>query len=88
MLKSRYSELSQDTEQFNKSIILPEIEPPRGLKKKQAYGRYNNTIETKINSSSLNQSRIQSPPRLLNVGPKEFERSNDKNYQPKKLRKV
>ena len=66
MLKNRFAELSQDAEQFNKSIHLPEIEPPKGIKK-SSYGRNNNT--NKLNSS-MNNSRIHSPPRLLNVGPR------------------
>jgi hypothetical protein len=66
MLKSRFSELSQDAEQLNKSIHLPEIEKPR-LVKRPAFGtKYE---DTKL-SQSINSSRVHSPPRLLNVGPK------------------
>ena len=37
---------------------------------------------------SIDRSRDRTPPKMLNVGPKEFDRNNDKNYSPKKLRKL
>jgi hypothetical protein len=80
VLKRRFAELSIETEQLNKSIHLPAIDSSRPA---------DSTRPTPRPSLPLPQSaRTPSPPKLLQVGPKEFERNNDKNYSPKKLRKV
>lgn len=66
MLKHRYAELSVEAEQLNKSIHLPQIDRSRNLQPK-AYEHNSNN-----NSILLNRSKVHSPPKLLNVGPKEF----------------
>lgn len=83
VLKNRYTQLSIDSEQLNKSIRLPQIEPP----KTDRYASKKDTHLSVIIPKRLNQSRVESPPKLLNVGPKEFQRNNDKNYSPKKPRR-
>ncbi len=66
MLKHRYAELSVEAEQLNKSIHLPQIDHSRNLQPKTYEHNSNN------NSILLNRSKVHSPPKLLNVGPKEF----------------
>ena len=84
-LKERFKELTEEAEDLNKSIHLPKIDEPRSGRVRKP--PVNKTINHPVGAYTPPPPESHHP-KLLNVGPKEFERSNDKNYNPKKLRKL